>query len=262
MHARTASADCADAGAAPMSRWKASAIHLSISAAIAGALLALMLLVWYPWPLFQASGGGALTLILVGVDIVLGPLVTLIIFKAGKKGLKFDLTLIGLVQLSALAYGVHVVYLARPAYLVYNVDRFDLVAAAQLDPQDLERVRRAEFKRPPVDGPQYVAAVLPADPEEKLKLIDSARQGKDLHLFPQYYAAYEQEVQNALKRAKSLDAVLGRDSSGEVARYLESTGRSKDSVKFLPLRARSSDGIVLLDAASGKPLRIVLIDPW
>jgi len=245
-----------------MSRWKAFAIHLLLSASIAGAMLALMLMVWYPWPLFEAAGGSGLTVILVGVDVVVGPLITLIIFKAGKKGLKFDLMIIALAQLSALAYGVHVVYIARPAYLVYNFDRFDLVTAVQLDPQDLAKATRAEFRNPPADGPLYVAAVLPADVEEQHKILDSALQGKDLHLFPQHYVPYEQEAQNALKRARTVDAALDRDSSGEVARYLESTGRSRDSVKVLPLRARNREATVLLDAASGKPLKIVLVDLW
>jgi hypothetical protein len=50
-----------------MSRWKASGIH------------------------FEAAGGDRLIFILAAVDVTLGPLITLIIFKAGKKGLKFDL---------------------------------------------------------------------------------------------------------------------------------------------------------------------------
>ena len=85
-----------------MSRWKASGIHLLLSAAIAVVVLTLMLMVWYPWPLFEAAGGSRLVFILVGVDVTLGPLITLVIFKSGKPGLKFDLTVIALVQLAAL----------------------------------------------------------------------------------------------------------------------------------------------------------------
>jgi hypothetical protein len=50
-----------------MSRWKASGIHLLISAAVAGALLTFMLTVWYPWPLFEAAGGSRLIFILAAV---------------------------------------------------------------------------------------------------------------------------------------------------------------------------------------------------
>src|SRR5215467_6827215 len=110
-----------------MSRWKASGIHLLLSCAIVGAVLVFMVSVWYRWPLFILAGGAGITLILAGVDVTLGPLITLIIFKPGKKGLKFDLTFIALLQVVALAYGVHVIFIARPVYLVFAVDRFNLV---------------------------------------------------------------------------------------------------------------------------------------
>ena len=262
MHMSLSAETSAGTRPAPMSRWKASGIHLLLSAGIAGAMVSLMLLVWYPWPLFEAAGGSGLTMILVGVDVVLGPLITLVIFKAGKKGLRFDLAVIALLQLSALAYGVHAVYVVRPAYIVYNVDRFDLVAAVDLDPKDLEKATREEFKRPPVDGPRYVAAVLPADPDERQKILEFALAGKDLQLFPEHYVAYESQAQNALKRARNAGVLLERDSTKTVARFLEASGRSPESVKFLPLRARSGDAAVLLDAATGNPLRIVLVDPW
>ncbi|MEO7623365.1 MAG: hypothetical protein ABIS30_09905, partial [Gallionella sp.] len=62
-----------------MSRWKAGLIHLTISATIAAVVLALMLLVWYPQPLFAAVGGQQVLMILLGVDLSLGPLATLIV---------------------------------------------------------------------------------------------------------------------------------------------------------------------------------------
>ncbi|MBL0165374.1 MAG: hypothetical protein IPP82_17470 [Xanthomonadales bacterium] len=68
-----------------MSRWKAASIHLSISVFVGLLVLALLFLVWYPQPYFNAAGGQALIIFLLGVDIVLGPLLTLVLFKSGKK---------------------------------------------------------------------------------------------------------------------------------------------------------------------------------
>ena len=85
-----------------MTRWKASGIHLVISIAIAVAAVAAMLGVMYPWEYFQASGGFKLLTILLSVDVVIGPLLTLLVFKSGKPSLKFDLTVIALLQLAAL----------------------------------------------------------------------------------------------------------------------------------------------------------------
>jgi hypothetical protein len=84
-----------------MTRWKASAIHLSICALIGLSVLAMILLLWYPEPYFEAMGGKHLLMILLGVDVVLGPFITLIIFNPKKKSLKFDLAVIALVHVSS-----------------------------------------------------------------------------------------------------------------------------------------------------------------
>src|SRR5690348_12777714 len=101
-----------------VSRWQASGLHLLISIAIAAGVVTVMLSLWYPGPLFEAAGGNDLLLILVGVDVAVGPLITLVIFRPGKPGLKFDLSAIAALQIAALAYGMHAVYLGRPAFIV------------------------------------------------------------------------------------------------------------------------------------------------
>ncbi len=244
-----------------MSRWRASGIHFLLSVAVASSVLVFMLTVWYPWPLFEAAGGDRLIFILLAVDVALGPLITLVIFKIGKKGLKFDLAVIAMLQLAALGYGMHTVYLARPVYLVFTKDRFDLVSPSDLDPQDLEKVTRPEFAHVPLGRPRYIAAVPPSDPAARQQLLMASLQGKDLQLHPQYYVPYEQEVPNALARAQSLELILKRDPEG-VQRRLKAAGRSQEAVKFLPLRGKLTDGAVLLDAKTGAPLDIVLVDPW
>lgn len=243
-----------------MSRWKASGIHLLLSCAVVGAVFGLMVSVWYRWPLFMLAGGVGITLIVAGVDVTLGPLITLIIFKSGKKGLKFDLTFITVMQLAALAYGVHVVYVARPVYLVFAVDRFVLVRAADLDPDDLAKATDPQFRRLPLGPPSYIAAVLPRDPKERADLLFSGLAGKDVELFPKYYAPYEPQAQDAVKRAKDISILEKRDPAA-VRSFLDSAGRSPESVKFLPLRARA-DAAVLIDAVTGEPLGIVKVDPW
>jgi hypothetical protein len=244
-----------------MSRWKASGIHLLLSAAIAGAVVLFMLTVWYPWPLFEAAGGSYLVLILVAVDVTLGPLITLVIFKAGKWGLKFDLTVIAALQIAALAYGIHTVYLARPVYLAFTVDRFELVSAKDIDPADLASVTREEFKRLPLGRPRYVAAVQPADQNERLRIMGTALKGKDLQLYPQYYVPYAEQMQDALTRAKPLNKLAERAPEA-VEDYLRSSGRARDSVRYVPMMAARHNATVIVDAASGAVLDILLVDPW
>src|SRR4051812_12853702 len=111
-----------------MTRWKAAAIHSLISVAVGLIAGALLLGLWYPPPYFHAAGAQELILLLVGVDLVIGPLLTLIVFRWGKPGLAFDLTVISLLQAAALVYGLAIVLQSRPVFLVATVDRFVLVS--------------------------------------------------------------------------------------------------------------------------------------
>ena len=78
---------------------------------------------------------------------------------------------------------------------------------------------------------------------------------------PHDYVPYEEETGNALKRAQPVELLLKR-APEEVQRHLAAAGRSQESVKFLPLRGKQADGAVLLDAKTGAPLDILLVDPW
>jgi len=244
-----------------MSRWKASGIHLILSVAIVGAVLLLMLTVWYPWPLFAAAGGSHLIFILASVDVTIGPLITLIIFKSGKKSLKFDLTVIALLQFAALCYGVQAVYHARPIYMVFTVDRFDLVMARDIDAEDLAAVKQPQFRRLPLGGPRFIAVAEPTDPKLVSQVLSSALTGKDLQMFPQYYVDYSQLAAQALAKARPVASLRERDAATLDA-FLRSHNLTDDAVRFLPLRAPKRDGAVILDAKTAAPLETLLIDPW
>src|SRR6185295_19523130 len=95
-------------------RWQAAPLHLLISAVIASMVLAVMMLLWYPRPFFEAAGGKMLLLLMIGVDVIVGPLLTFIVFDPRKKQLKVDLAIIAVLQVAALAYGGWVMFEARP----------------------------------------------------------------------------------------------------------------------------------------------------
>lgn len=114
-----------------MSRWQASAIHFSISLAVFLVLLAIILMVWYPGILFSIDGGWTGLRIVMGVDLVLGPLLTLVVFKLGKPGLVFDLSCIAFAQVVCMAGGMWIVYQERPIALVLSYDTFYSLAAQE-----------------------------------------------------------------------------------------------------------------------------------
>lgn len=242
------------------SRWQAAGTHLLICIAIAAAVITLMLGVWYPEPLFEAAGGTGMLYILVGVDVILGPLLTLIVFKSGKRGMKFDLTVIGLVQIAALVYGVYIVYLARPAFMVFVKDRFELVTAVELEPDELAKAKYPQFRAPGWTGPQLAAADNPADPKERSKLLDAALAGFDLQHFPRYYVPYAERTKDVLAKAETVARLRVSEpvSARVLDAYLASSGLKEDEVRVLMMRTRFAWIVVLLDPKTAQPLKMLI----
>lgn len=248
-----------------MSRWKASAIHLSISFFVILSLSGLLALSWYLPAYAWAMGGLGLIGILAGVDICLGPLLTLVVWNVKKSSLRFDMAVIVLFQLAGLGYGMYTIFLARPVYQVFAVSQFDLVGATDIPEGELEKAVRDEFKSLPVTGPKIIAARMPTDPIERNHLLfSSLRGGADLAQLPRYYVPYAELAPEAARKAKPLDALTQRDAAtrDKLSAYLSSHDLDPAKVKFLPMRAKAHDQTVLVDADTGAVLGIVNIDPW
>ena len=184
-------------------RIRAALIHLGISAIVAGIAAAAMLGIWFPPPYVEAMGADGLILILVAVDVILGPLVTLIVFTPGKARhlLVFDLAVIAALQVAALSYGAFVISQARPVYMLFVRDRFEMTAADEIRDEELAKVRRAEFRALPHLRPRLAAAEMPTDPGEQMTLMMSAIQGVDLKTFPQLGRLRLRREMHALRAA-------------------------------------------------------------
>ena len=249
-----------------MSRWKASLTHLTISAVIATAVLALMLLLWYPYPLFEALGGRHVLLILLGVDVSLGPLITLIIFnpKKSRKELALDLSVIALLQITALIYGMSVVFQARPVFVVFSKNSFDLVTANMLSDKDIARAGYPDYRTLPRTGPVYVYSEMPAGTRERNEVSLSAIAGKDLPQFPQYYRPYSEHRAAAARAAKHIAELrkLNPDRNAEIDDAVVHSGRSEADLGYLPLRAKYQDQAVLVVQSNGQVLAVLPMRPW
>jgi len=110
----------------PKNRWQAFAAHFGLSLLIFFALLGVIIFLWYPGALFSAAGGWQGIRIVVGVDLVLGPLLTLIVYNLAKplRLLYRDLAFIAAIQFICLAAGVAIVYSERPVAVIFSVDKF------------------------------------------------------------------------------------------------------------------------------------------
>lgn len=110
-------------------RYQAFATHLAISLILFFILLVCITQYWYPGLLFDAGNGWKAIGIIAGVDLILGPLLTLIVFSPQKKSLKLDLSIIAIIQSAALIYGTWTVHQSRPIAIAYIGSNFHIIHA-------------------------------------------------------------------------------------------------------------------------------------
>jgi hypothetical protein len=245
---------------AGVSRRRAAAVHLGISAAIGAVAAAVMLLAWYPGEFFRISGGSMLVLIMVGVDVCLGPLITLIIFDPAKRRLLLlDLAFVATVQLAALGYGAWIMFEARPAYLVWVVDRFDVVNVADLDPASRAAAQHPGFRDLPWFGPRLAVSPIPEGREARNELMMAAAEGVDLMLKPRHWVPYDQGRALVLARAQPVDAFrrVAPGNAAAIDRALAELGRPEQELRAAGVNASHGAALMLLDARTAEPLRMI-----
>jgi hypothetical protein len=207
-------------------------------------------------------GGMGLLFILVGVDVVLGPTITLIIFKQGKRGLKLDLAIIGTVQLAALLYGVHVMYLARPAFIAFVKGQFQVATAAELEPKRLAEAKYPQFRHPPIGKPMFVAADVPDDPRSRAELTNAVMAGLDVQHFPKYYVPYSERTREILAASQPIERIRKDEpETGKIIdAYLARSGKKESDLRYLPLRGREAWIAALIDARTAEPVKLLLAE--
>ena len=124
----------------PKSRLTASFVHLLLSAMLLVLLISVVVFVWYPGALVLAGGAEQGLKIVIVVDLILGPLLTLVVYNYLKprKELIRDLAIIAIFQFSCLCIGMSLVYEQRPLAVVHSGDEFYMLDQSQLDTHNIE----------------------------------------------------------------------------------------------------------------------------
>jgi hypothetical protein len=247
-----------------MTRYKAFALHLAISALIATVVIALVLVLWYPRPYFTAMGGEVLLRLLIGVDVVVGPLIMLLIFDPQKPRLKYDVATIVALQIAALAYGGWVMFEARPVFNVFVEDMFYTVPANSVDAASLARAAQ-EFRPLSLTGPQVVAARFPEDTREKIEIVVNASMGgPDIADLPHLFFPYGQAAASAARSTRPLVTLAqrGQEPAQQVSDFVAAHGGGVRSLGFVPVKARNKDFAAVLDRKTGEIVGYLPISPW
>lgn len=243
---------------------RAFGIHLVVSCCITIFVAIVVFFLWYPRPYDSLQGGFQLFFLVACIDVVCGPLLTFLIFdlRKSKKELVIDLALICALQLGAFIYGVYVVWMARPIYLAFELDRFRVVSLADIDSGGWANLS-GDIPPPSLYKVQLlgVRVASPGDPDyvQQLKL---SLDGWHAAYRPNRWVRYEDLRFQVLEKSKPLQELLAKhpEAEGQIHKAIKDAGYA-GSVRWMPVQSRWNSGwTALLSAESANVLAFVEVD--
>jgi len=234
-----------------MNRFGAFAVHLGISLIIFVILGYVILYHWYPDFFFASDGGWQGIRIVALVDLVLGPVLTLIVYKKGKPSLRFDLTCIGVFQAVCLIAGMWVVYSERPIAIVFSDGIFR--SMTQDDYREADQPV-PDFSGFPGSPPYWIHVHLPDDPEQQLSIRrDSMDASVPLSTLSEYYEPFDFNQIDPERDGLSEDYLRGKDMEGPfLDAFLTTHGGTLNDYVFLPFGTRYTLAAIAYHPSDGK----------
>lgn len=239
-------------------RLKAFGYHLGISIFIAVVSLYLVFMVWHPAPLAKAVGVTHIFIMMLVIDAVLGPLLTLIVAKPDKKSLKFDLAVIIILQLAAFIYGMYNIAHSRPVYIAFDTSRFEVVQANNIPGESLEQAS-ADYNSLGWGKPKFVAVKPTTSIEQKNdRLFVELETGVAPSMQPNLYEPLDNQWSIMSKQAKPLNQLEQHNKEKEIGAII---ANHSEVDSWLPLKGYESDAVVLLNKDKQRIIGIVDLRP-
>lgn len=240
-------------------RLKLFLTHLSISFVITVLVFGLVFFLWYPTPFATAVGVTHIFLMLLAIDVIVGPVLGLLVYKEGKKTLKFDLSVIITIQIAALCYGIFSIEQGRPAWLVFHADRFELVRKNDIILDNIDQAQ-PQFQQVSLAGPQFTAVKSASSVQQHQNdMFTEVLGGISIAQQPERYVELIQAKSPLQKRALPLEELKQYNSKIEVEKTLAKYPKAD---AWLPLKANAVDMVVLVNKEKAEVIKIVDLRPW
>jgi hypothetical protein len=247
-----------------MFRFKAFAWHLCGSATALVLTLGALYLGWYHWPGWYLANMPKVLAIMVGVDVVLGPLLTSVIADPAKarRVLARDIGAIVLMQLVAFTYGVTVLWNARPLYYAFSVNCLSIVQAQDLEHDSLAAARAQNPGLAPhwYSLPRWIWAPLPKDAAESNEIVRSALQGGyDVTARPFYYRPWASGVTELRSQLQRVDDIkfFSLAEKKRLKERMMTAGLAPDRADAIAMTGRARPLLVVFDPSNMRLLAFI-----
>ena len=231
-------------------RLRASSIHFSISAVVFVITLYLIVFHWYPGALFSTDGGWVGVKILIGVDLVLGPLLTLIIFNPNKaKRLIFiDFSIITAIQISAFSWGLYAIYNQQPLAITFHNGNFYSIKYDALKPQ--KNAKPSDLTLLSRQSPPVLFTKRPETENETKTVLDfdflSGIPASQVVFLQQPIEEHLEEIQKHaldIRRLSKAEPTLG----SQLERFLKDNNGNIDDYIYINFSGNYGEAILILN---------------
>jgi hypothetical protein len=248
-------------------RFKAFGLHVTASTCLFLLALGTLYFGWYRWPGWYLTGAMTIVVMMAGIDIVLGPLLTLIVANPAKprRVLARDIAIIAAVQLAAMGYGLTTLWHGRPLYYTFSTRFLEMVQASDLSPEQIALGEKLnpDFAPHWYSLPRWVYAPFPKDPKIVEQIVQSTiGGGDDVIQMPRYFRPWEEGVAELRKELRPVAkmtelSVHDKEMAGQRMREL---GVTADQPVTLPMMGRAKPLVGVVDPAAGKVRAILRVD--
>ncbi len=234
---------------------KAFIFHLTITSVVLGVLAFITFVIWYPAPLTHTVNIINIFLLMMGISFILGPCLTALVYKKGKKTLKSDLWIISMIQCISMLFAFYYIEIGKPAWLVQINDRVVVVTPFMaLDEKNTSITN--DFQQHNWGKPKFVSVEFSKDVELRNKQINDNVNNKGIVFQPSVYHNFNPT--QASKYAKPISGLYKYNSKDKVDAVI-----SDADTQWLGLRGvdNANDLVVLLNN-NGEVEKVVNLRPW
>ncbi len=233
--------------------------HLSVSICLALIIVGWVFLIWYPQPLAKAVGVTHIFIMMLIIDVIVGPILSFVIYKEKKKSLKFDLSIIIAIQILALGYGMFNIAQARPIWIVFNQNKFELIQKNYLILDNVP-IANEKYKTISPFVPLYVGVEPSIDKQQRNNNnLDFLISGISLAQRPELYIPLDKIRIKMSNQSMNLRDLTKFNNQNEVGVILS---KNPQATAWLPLKANAADMVVLINKEKGEVVKIVDLRPW
>ena len=231
------------------SKGVAFAIHLTLSLLIFSTLVLMMVLFWFPGELFFIDGGWQGLKLVAMVDLVLGPALTLLLYKPGKPKLVMDMSLIAAIQVGALAYGFYATHQQRAVAIVYAEQSFNTLSAQANQQADQELIKLNAHPQPlPAPSLLTLPMLLTPEPDNMGKHLEEILNG-----YPgpnersDQFVPLASRLESMQSGALSLAELPDDGAVDAVTQALDKLSLEQNQIELYKFKARYANGIAIFD---------------